>query len=298
MRLADALFTVVVLVLTVSLACILFLPSVQDFMSGNNMWNGIKEFSAEHDAVVVEGGNHISESPGKTALIIIAYKPLGEAELSEIKRFLETGGVVLLMDDYGYGNDVLEFLGLDIRFAGQPLLDPLFCYKNQWLPKVTDLAPELNESGINTLVLNHATALLNTGGAEVLAWSSPTSFLDVNGNEKQDGELQGPLPIIARLAAGKGTLAAIADPSIIINSMVDRDDNSRLIKYLTTEYGEQRQILIDAAHLAQKPLDASKTSLSRVREALSMPYPLLGVIGLIFVVISRYVLKRGEGIGR
>ena len=69
-------------------------------MAGNNMWNGIKDFSAENDAVILEGENHISETPEKAALIMIAYKPYSEAELPEIKRFVKNGGTLLLMDDY------------------------------------------------------------------------------------------------------------------------------------------------------------------------------------------------------
>jgi len=294
MKLTDAIITLLAVVLTVSVLCILFIPSVQDFMASNNMWNGLKDFSESFDAVRLEGDNHIPAASEKSALVLIAYEPLDEAELSDIRGFLENGGTVLLMDDYGYGNDIVEYLGLDIRFAGKPLLDPLFCYKNQWLPRITELAPPLRESGIDTLVLNHATALLHTYNTEVLAWSSPTSFLDVNENAGQgDDEPPGPLAIVARLNIGKGKLNVIADPSIILNSMIGRDDNYRLIRYLTEEYGEPKQIMVDYAHLARKPLDASKTGLRRVREALALPYPLLGIIGLIFVIISRYILKRG-----
>ena len=80
-----------------------------------------------------------------------------------------------MMDDYGYGNSVLAFLGVGVRFTNEPLLDPLFCHKNQWLPKIVDFAPEVDESGIGVIVLNHATSLTSLEQGEIIAWSSSTS---------------------------------------------------------------------------------------------------------------------------
>jgi hypothetical protein len=80
----------------------------------------------------------------------------------------------------------------------------------------------------------------------------------------------------------------------MMNSMVGRDDNYSFMRYLTSRNGEQMGILIDNSHLTKTPLDVSKTRLTGVREILSTPYPLLGIVALIFVVVSRYTLKKGE----
>ena len=295
MRVSSVLFAVVVLIIAISLLCIWFYPSIQDFMASNTMWNGIRNFSSEFNADDIELLGEPPDVAEETALVAIPYLDYSNEELSQLKGFVEDGGTLLLMDDYGYGNSVLAYLGVSVRFTNKPLLDPLFCYKNQWLPRIIDLAPRVKESGIDVIVLNHATTLTNVEQTDIIAWSSTTSFLDINENESWDeGEPKGPLPVATEVRFGKGKLVLAADPSIMMNSMVGRDDNYSFMRYLTSRNGEQMGILIDSSHLTKTPLDVSKTRLTGVREILSTPYPLLGIVALIFVVVSRYTLKKGE----
>ena len=295
MRMSSVLFAVVVLIITISLLSIWFYPSIQDFMASNTMWNGIRDFSSEFSADNIESLGELPDVAEETALVVIPYLDYSNEELSKLKRFVEDGGTLLLMDDYGYGNSVLAYLGVSVRFTNKPLLDQLFSYKNQWLPRITDLAPEVKESGIDVIAFNHATTLTNVEQTDIIAWSSTTSFLDINENESwDDGEPKGPLPVAAEIRLGKGMLALVSDPSIIINTMVGKDDNYSFIKYLTTHNGEQKAILVDGARLTKTPLDVSKTRVTGVREILSTPYPLLGIVALIFMVVSRYTLKKGE----
>ena len=59
---------------------------------------------------------------------------------------------------------------------------------------------------------------------------------------------------------------------------------------------KQKEILVDRSHLTKTPLDVSKTRLSKAREVMSSPPVLLGITAMIFVVVSRYTLKKGETI--
>lgn len=298
MRISSVLFAVVVLVLVISLLCIWFYPSVQDFMASNTMWNGIRNFCTEFSASNINSLDDLPELPEKTALVAIPYLEYRDEELSKMKRFIDDGGTLLLMDDYGYGNSVLAYLGLDIRFSNKPLLDPLFCYKNQWMPKITDFASEVKESGINVMLLNHATALTNVSVSQALAWSSTASFLDLDENESwSQDEPKGPFAVAAKSRFGKGIVITVSDPSIIISSMLGQDDNYRFVEYLTRHNGEQKEVLVDYSHLSKAPLDVSKTRLVDTRQALSNPYALVGITALIFVVISRYTLKKEKTVG-
>ncbi len=298
MRVTSVLFIVMTLALAISLLCVWFYPSVQDFMASNIMWNGIKNFSNEFNADNIDSLDNLPPLPEKAILVAIPYLEYTNEELVKIKQFVDDGGTLLLMDDYGYGNSVLSYLGVDISFTNKPLLDPLFFYKNRSIPRITDFAPEVKGSGIDVVMLNHATTLTNVARPEAIAWSSTTSFLDINENGSWDeGEPKGPFAVAAEFRLGKGTLALVSDPSIIINAMVGRDDNYNFIKYLTSHQGEQKKILVDSSHLTKAPLDVSKTRLLGAREALSSPYALLGVTAMIFVVVSGYTLKKGENIG-
>ena len=297
MRVSSVLLVVVALVLAISLLSIWFYPSIQDFMASNTMWNGIRDFSSEFDAEDIDSLDELHDQPQKTVLVSIPYLEFSDDELANIKRFVDDGGTLLLMDDYGYGNSVLAYLGVSVRFSNKPLLDPLFSYKNQWLPKITDFSPEVAERGIDAVVLNHATTLTSVVASETIAWSSSSSFLDTNENGTWDqDEPRGPFPVAVQFRLGQGMVAIASDPSIMINSMVGRDDNYAFMQYLISHNGEPESILTDLAHLTKAPLDASKMGLRSGREMLSSPYALVGIMALIFIGVSRYTLGKGETI--
>jgi hypothetical protein len=236
----------------------------------------------------------VTNSPHDVSLIVIPYLEYSDEELLTLKDFVEQGGTLLVMDDYGFGNSILEYLGISIRFSGKPLLDQLFCYKNQAFPKITDFSPAIVHDEMNVVVLNHATAFQDTSSTEVLAWSSASSYLDINENGNWDGgEPPGSLPVAARIGIGKGTLVLASDPSLVVNSMVNRDGNSIFVTNLINQEGGERKVQIDISHLPKTPLDVSKAGLFNVREILSAPYPLLAIVLVIFVAISRFVLKIG-----
>lgn len=298
MRLSNVLFIVVVLISVISLVAIWFYPSVHDFMASNTMWNGLKEFRNEFSARQIDSLDDLSNAPENSILVSIPYLDYTNQELVKIKRFVDNGGTLLLMDDYGYGNSVLVYLGVSVRFSNKPLLDPLFSYKNQYLPRITDFMPGVKENGIGAIMLNHATTLSNVAESEAIAWSSEASFLDTDDNGSLDqGEPKGPFTVAAMLRLGKGKLTIVADPSVIINTMVGRDDNYRFIRYLIGNTNGEKRIMVDNSHLAKTPLDVSKTRLLGAREIISSPYALIGITAMIFIVISRYTLKKGETIG-
>jgi hypothetical protein len=297
MRVSSLLSIAVILVLVISLVCIWFFPSIQDFMASNVMWNGISHFSREFQADNADSLGSLSEVPVDSVLVAVPYLEYTGDELAAIKRFVDNGGTLLLMDDFGYGNSVLAYLGMEARFTNQLLLDPLFCYKNPAMPRITDFNPKID--GVDEVMLNHATTLANVAEADAIAWSSSASFLDLNENSSWDeGEPKGPFPVAAKFKSGKGTVALVSDPSTVINTMVSRYDNYAFITYLTGRRGEQQEVFIDRSHLTKAPLDVSKIRLTNTREWLSNPYALLGITALVFVVISRTtVVKKGETLG-
>jgi hypothetical protein len=290
MKLSTLLPMVMILVLVISLVCVWFFPSVQDFMAANVMWNGISQFNREFQATIIDSLKP-GEITSRGTLVAVPYLEYSESELMEIRRFVTGGGTLLLMDDFGYGNSVLAFLGIEARFSHKPLLDPLFCHKNPALPIITDFNPKVD--GINEVLMNHATTLVNVADEEVVARSSAFSFLDVNENSSYDeGEPKGPFAVSAVYELDGGTAILVADPSTVINSVVNRFDNYAFITSLIGGQSEQR-IVIDRSHLAKAPLDISKTKLTDARQWLSNPYVLVILTAMIFVLSGITVRKGG-----
>ncbi len=284
-RISALAFGVVVLV---SLLAIWLYPSGHDYMRENPFWNGLSDVSEEMDITLSNTSNDVLENPENMIMVEISYSSYTENELDMIAEFVGNGGVLILADDYGNGNNVAEKLGIEARFSGSELLDPLFCYKNPWLPKVTEFSDELREAGIESVALNHATALTDVKSAQVLAWSSASSFLDANGNGALDeGETRGPLPIAAELSANGGTVILITDPSIFINSMMGKDDNRAFLTYLTSDPGSHRETVMDVSRLPKSHLDGGKAGVDQARTRLSHPYSVMAVLGVVIMLVLR-----------
>jgi hypothetical protein len=148
---------------------------------------------------------------------------------------------------------------------------------------------------VDAVVFNHGTALSYVSDTQTLAWSSSASFLDANQNGVWDiGEAKGPFAVAAEFSLGKGSVELVSDPSLIINSMVEKNDNLKFVQYLMGRNGTPGSILVDRSHLDKTPLDVSKTRLISAREVLSGPYVLLGITALVFVVVTRYTFRRGK----
>src|SRR5712664_4348742 len=151
-------------------------PSPTDFANSNTRWNGMSDASREfHIQPLTDVGGVPSESRG-TVVLVIPSRPPQPTDLQAIRRFVEAGGVLILLDNFGSGNDVLMVLGSAIRFSRQLLADPLFNLKNSRLPRILDFAPSPLTLGVEELVFNHATVLTGITTTQAAATSSAVSY--------------------------------------------------------------------------------------------------------------------------
>jgi len=298
MRTPNLIAIVLAVMLCFSWLGIVFYPSHEDFMRSNPYWNGLKDFSRRTHADMVTSLGKV-EPDTERVFITIPYLRYNDNDLQKVADFVQGGGTLLVMDDYGYGSQVLKALGLGITFDGKPMLDPYLCYKNERLPIVTDLAPDMLNAGVKSLILNHATALTVTGPVQILARSSDSAYIDQNENSSWDeGEPRGPFVVAAKAALGQGTVIAVADPSVLINSMVDRADNEAFVAKLIAIAGENPKIYVDTAHLPKKPLDHAKDFWETAKERMSNPYGLVLLIGGILALTVAPFWRKGDRVGR
>jgi hypothetical protein len=284
----------IALVITLSVV-VWFFPSDDNFRADNPFWNGTRDTVADNAILPLEAFSELPVPPNGSALILVPYIELTPAELNQLNSFISQGGILVLADDYGCGNQILEYLGLEARFSGQPVLDPLFSLKNKWLPRVFHLAVDPITGNANSLVLNHATCLIDAPTDNTLALSSSFSFLDINDNEIRDEkEPAGPLPIIAHQNLGEGQIILISDPSIFINSMEVIEDNFRFIRSIagiTTD-----RLLIDQSHLTPSNLHQTKNLLSHIHSFFITPIGTLAIVGLLLMTTLMPIwYRKGEG---
>ncbi|OGO44687.1 MAG: hypothetical protein A2Z05_03570 [Chloroflexi bacterium RBG_16_60_22] len=257
-----------------------FFPSNDDFRVENPFWNGAGDLGTRYPVRPLNSLADLPPSGEGATLITIPYAGYTEAELERIGDFVTGGGRLILADDYGHGNEVLEALGLGARFSGEVLLDPLVNYRNEQFPRIIHLASDPLTANADNLVFNHATSLDGVGGGGVLARSSAFSFLDRDGSgTREENEPAGPLPVIARQAAGRGQVVLIADPSLFINAMESLGGNAVLMQNIAAG---STALYLDQSHLPASELHRTKDALKRTRDLLaSLP----GTAGLVLAAL-------------
>ena len=285
------------LVIAVLLAVVVwFYPSNRDFGPGNSSWNGLSDFIADFEASLINSLDELPSSPQGTALVVIPYAPFSDSDLRGLKEYAAGGGTLVVLDDYGYGNQLLEYLEVEPRFTGDPLLDPLFSYRNSSFPKITHFAQGPLSSGVETIVLNHASSLIDVPDDEVIATSSRFSFLDQNGNSMWDeGEPEGPIVVACSISYHEGYIVLISDPSIVINSMLKMGDNRLFIENALALGGANPEVIVDGPHLPPSPLEGAKETLGVVRSAVETPQGTVGLLVVMLVLILVPFWRKNKG---
>jgi hypothetical protein len=102
--------------------------------------------------------------------------------------------------------------------------------------------------------------------------------------------------VAARAPLGRGTVVAVADPSILINSMVGRGENGTFLKMIISHAGESPSVVVDTSHLTKVPLDRSKDAWEMVRERVALPYTQALLVAAILALTFMPMWRKGDRI--
>ncbi len=265
------------------------------YNTGSNPGDGCSELALELENngfqidPLISSLSVINGIPGNHVLCIIGPTHyFSIIETSALIDFFLHGGSMLLVDDFGSANTILDQLALyidswpkrmenlmvvsAIRFTRGLLLD---ASNND---NGTPLLPAINSfndggrifSSGHHVVMNYATSIEAPAGYE-MATSSTNSWIvagDVVNHIQHGGDPSyiaynatrgdqpGPLPVMVEMQIANGTLMLLSDPSIFINNMIDRGTNRlfsvELFTYLAAQ-GQTSTIIIDHNHLGWSP---------------------------------------------
>ncbi len=298
MKTSKLLLALTLVIIISMLTLIWFFPPNGDFRVENPSWNGLSTLNSKAKLTVIDTFANLPANPKGTALLLVPYEAFSYSELSQLKNYALNGGTLVILDDYGFGNQVLNGIGLKMRFTGVPMLDPLYNYKDKWIPKITDFSNSSIAENVSSIVLNHASSLNNTSDSTVIAYSSTFSFLDVNGDGSwNNNEPNGPFPIIAYNTLGHGNVVAIADPSLMINSMIVLDNNLQLVNNVVSIQDGSPKIFVDQSHLPKEPLDDAKATIAAFYGAISSTVGTLSLIAVIIVLSLNSMWRKGKSNG-
>jgi hypothetical protein len=254
----------------------------------NFNWNGCSAIANATQNVTLLV-SYDKSLPNTTSLLAIIGPSANftRNESAKIHQFLGSGGIVLLADDFGTGNSLLEALNVSTRFSRNPLADLYYYSKDPHFPVITDFSPSPATDNLTAIVLNRPSYIETENSSSVMkiGSSSPFSFVDIGGqgrpfaNETIDSYV-----VLASVRIGKGMLLLMADPSAFINDMIGLYDNMQLFQN-ALRMGDG-SVIFDTAHLANAPLTnwriMLKDGLDSLRLAKSgMHIPVLVVAILI-----------------
>jgi len=276
---------------------ILYVPPTIDFSIVNPFWNGYTVISDRLNATIIDKPFTFPiKNPSETAIITISYSRYIDLEIENLKNFVKNGGTLIILDDYGYADQILRAFGDYVTIINNTMLvDSLFNYKNGRLPRIIEFSEDPDVANITEIIFNHASALyILSPKVKVLAFSSSFSFLDNNLNGIWDpGEQMGPFPVIAKFKYESGTVYVISDPSFLLNSMVDMGDNYKLILNLV----KNKNVWIDQYHLKDNLHYQIRKYIVMIINWLSHPYvsPYITALFMmsILIMIVRVMYKRG-----
>lgn len=188
--------------------------------------------------------------PDDAGLMIIGpEEEFSDPSIEFVDDFLQNGGKLVLADDFGSGNTLLEGLDTNSSFHSSPLLDLAFEKKLDF-GVAYDFEEHRLTRGVSQVMLNSPTAIEKDANATTVMKSSEASWLDENENGiKDEDELFEQYPLITTEDYGDGELVLVSDPSIFINSMQEMKDN-RILSENTLVYLSQgtSEIIFDESH--------------------------------------------------
>ena len=228
-------------------------PADRDSSVLNRSWNGLSGAAAELGASALLSHEELDAAAPPATLIVIPRLAPERAFIEAIDGFVRGGGTVVVCDDFGHGNEVLSALEVDIRFAGAPLYDPLYCHRHASMPKV-EFRQWSTGDVMGVMALNRPTWLESGEGVDIWAESSYFSYGDLNSSgSRNTGEPDGPLPVGAVATRGKGLVVVVADESLLLNGMLHAGDNVQAVRQFA-----RGEVMIDQVNLPEVELDRSK----------------------------------------
>ncbi len=226
---------IVILVISILLliAFFRFSENNADFSTYNPEWNGGAQIrnliSENHTVMSLPDREDISSfQPDKSAFVVLGPRDnFSEKDIDAIKSFVNAGGLLILADDFGSGNQLLSRFTTSISFSNLLLQDDINFWKN-----FTFVVAATKIENVSNITTNYPTSLVITDNSiNILANSSRFSWQSRN---ESILEKRGSYPLIADIRFGKGKLVVISDPSIFINSMLPLQDNKLLIEKLVS----------------------------------------------------------------
>ncbi len=203
-----------------------------DYSTGRKAWNGLSTWAAlaaGEGLNVIERNSIDWEELDSNDVLVLIY-PTNFVDPVKVVSFIRNGGRVLIADDFGTGDQILSQLG---GRRSQQFRAAKYQDDQVFTPIATPSGTHPLSAGVVALTTNHPSALSNLEGMQ-----SIFSFAS--------GEA-----VVAAAELGLGRYVALADPSVLINRMLQFEGNLQfginLLRYLIRPGESDRLIVLSGA---------------------------------------------------
>jgi hypothetical protein len=184
-----------------------------DYEPDNRDWNGLWRLVALAEALGIEAVVHEELDYAKLDVsepLLIVF-PGEELDAKSLGRFAIAGGRVLLADDFGASGALLDRLDLErVTPVRGSVPHDQFVDENRALPRIEPSGRHPLLEDVDAVVANHPAILFNVGGPVVRYSGGGGLVYDMN--------------------LGEGKVVVLADPSMLVNHMLQVADNAALAR--------------------------------------------------------------------
>ncbi|WP_458207715.1 DUF4350 domain-containing protein [Haladaptatus sp. NG-SE-30] len=246
---------VILLVVTIVIAGS---TSSHAFSAYNTDWDGTSDLrvigggSDVRTTTIHDTAGYSNHSPEKTvAFVLSPDSAYGSTDFARLTEFVRKGGtLVVATQSPTPSNELLGTLDVSARINGHPLRDVQSNYRSSALPVANDVANRSLVAGVDSLTLNYGTAV-EPHEAAVLVNTSENAYLDTDRNGQLSGnESLGERSVATVESIGDGQVIVVSDPSVFINTMLEREGNRQFTRALLAPHDT---LLLDFSHAAGLP---------------------------------------------
>jgi hypothetical protein len=253
-----------------------------DYDPRADAWNGLGQLVriAEDSGAIVEIPDRLDVGTLRPDDALLVVYPTRDLPVAGLAGFLRAGGRLALADDYGNGRELLNLYRISRQDSTS--VDAPRLRGNEDLLVAAPGDPHILTDGVSAVVANHPQTVYHAELQPILAFGSRP------GNA-----------VVLAGAVGEGRLVAIADPSMLINNMLQFRGNRRfaanLASYLTEGRSGKLVIITGDTPMvgrfgelgADRPLHDLRSLLESIsRRPLPPALLQLGAFGIAAILIA------------
>lgn len=201
-----------------------FSTTTDEYGISNRGWNGTSTF---FDAVQDRGGRVIADPAvlgeyEDSLLLIVAPAALsGEEESRAYLEYLAGGNTVVIVDEAGTSNAMLQALGSSMKVVRGPISSLDSVYESAFFPNAHPATDHPLLAGVDSVTFNRPAHVTD---GDALLVSGLFTWEDQDGDGRMDaGEPSGTYAFLAREEVMGGEVIVCSDPSLLINAMQGKD---------------------------------------------------------------------------